>query len=153
MDAGGKSQRERAADYALEAYGTEQEYLWRDDSRPGGGDSSGVLRHPGSKKWYGIFMDVSRERLGLEEEGAVEILNVKCGPLLTGSLLGQAGFLPAYHMNKVNWISIVLDGTLEDEEIFPLLDLSYGNAAPKRKRQSGSRKKEPDREKEGDTEQ
>lgn len=129
MGAQGKSQRERVADYALEVYGTEPEYLWENDP-------SGVFRHPASKKWYGIVMSVSRERLGLEGPGSVEILNVKCGPLLAGSLLEQKGFLPAYHMSKGNWVSVLLDGTLEDGEIFPLLDLSYENVSPKARRRS-----------------
>ena len=45
----------------------------------------------------------------------------------------QPGFLPAYHMNKQNWISIILDGSVPDDKIFPLLGLSYDSVAPKRR--------------------
>lgn len=37
----------------------------------------------------------------------------------------KEGFFPAYHMNKENWISILLDGTVSADEIKPLLELSY----------------------------
>nr|WP_254045937.1 MULTISPECIES: MmcQ/YjbR family DNA-binding protein [unclassified Gilliamella] len=33
--------------------------------------------------------------------------------------------MPAYHMNKEHWISIVLSGPLTDKEIFDFLDESY----------------------------
>ena len=61
-------------------------------------------------------------------------MNVKCGAIMAGSLLSQKGFLPAYHMNKNYWVSILLDGSLPDEQIAPLLELSYNSVAPKRKR-------------------
>ena len=69
-------------------------------------------------------MEVERKRLGLEGNGAASILNVKTGPLLQGSYLGKAGILPAYHMNKTNWVSIILDTV--DHGIFEeLLDISW----------------------------
>ena len=61
-------------------------------------------------------------------------MDVKCGPLMVGSLLAQDGFFPAYHMSKSSWISVILDDTLSDEDIYPLLELSYDSVAPKRKK-------------------
>jgi len=92
-----------------------------------------VFRHPSSKKWFGITMNVLPDKLGLDGEGPIDVINVKCGPILVGSLLTEWGFLPAYHMNKTNWITILLNDTVSDEQIAPLLELSYNNAAPKRK--------------------
>ena len=79
-------------------------------------------------------MDIPRNRLGLEGDGDVEIMDVKCGPLMVGSLLTQDGFLPAYHMSKSSWISVLLDETVPDEQIYPLLELSYDSVAPKQKK-------------------
>lgn len=45
--------------------------------------------------------------------------------MMIGSLRMKEGFFPAYHMNKENWISILLDGTVSADEIEPLLELSY----------------------------
>lgn len=42
------------------------------------------------------------------------------------------GFLPGYHMNKTNWLSILLDGTVSDEQILDLLDLSFQMTAKKK---------------------
>lgn len=40
-------------------------------------------------------------------------------------MLLHHGFYEAFHMNKRNWISIVLDNTLSDEEICRWIDNSY----------------------------
>ena len=79
-------------------------------------------------------MDIPRNRLGFEGGGAVDIMDVKCGALMVGSLLAQDGFLPAYHMSKSSWISVLLDETVPDEQIYPLLELSYDSVAPKQKK-------------------
>ena len=84
-----------------------------------------VLRHSDTRKWYALFMDVPRNRLGMEGGEHVDILNIKCDPILSGSLRLRKGFLPAYHMNRENWLTILLDGTVDAEEIYPLLDMSY----------------------------
>lgn len=118
--------------YVEDAYGTEPEYLWAD--APG----FAVLRNT-DRKWYGIVMDVPRNKLGLDGEETVDILNVKCGKLLPGSLRMKPGYLPAYHMNKEQWISILLDGSVPGEEIRALIDLSYDLTRKKTKRKSAER--------------
>lgn len=93
-----------------------------------------VLRHAGTQKWYALFMDVPRERLGLSGSESVDILNVKCDPRLSGSLRMGKGILPAYHMHRDSWITILLDGTVPAKDIFPLLDMSYALTREKSKR-------------------
>ena len=122
-----KSQRERITQYILDTYGTEAEYLWADSP------DSAVFRHPASRKWYAIIMGVLPERLGLSGEQVLYVMNVKCSTIIIGSLLSTKGFLPAYHMNKNHWISIVLDNSVPDDQITPLLELSYDSVAPKRR--------------------
>ena len=120
------SQRERITQYIQDTYGTEAEYLWADSP------DSAVFRHLASRKWYAIIMGVLPERLGLPAGQALDVMNVKCSTIMIGSLLSTKGFLPAYHMNKNHWISIVLDGSVSDDQITPLLELSYDSVAPKR---------------------
>ncbi len=120
-------QRERIMQYVQDRYGTNPERLWA--KYP----DFAVYRHPASRKWFAIIMDIPRSRLGLDGDEAVDVMNVKCGPILVGSLLAQDGFFPAYHMNKSSWISVLLDETVPDEQIFPLLELSYDSVAPKRR--------------------
>ncbi len=96
-----------------------------------------VLRHADTRKWYALIMDLPKEKLGLSGDGSVDILNIKCDPMLSGSLRRNKGFLPAYHMNRENWISILMDGTVPAGDIYPLLDLSFELTEKKSKR-SGS---------------
>lgn len=98
--------------------GSEAEYLFA--KFPG----YAVLRHP-NQKWYAVIMDLARSKLGLPGQGVVDVLNVKCDPRMTGSLQQQPGILPAYHMNKESWVTVLLDGTVELGQIAILLDISY----------------------------
>lgn len=104
--------------YVKEQYGTLPEHLWKKDPQ------SAVLRHQ-NRKWYAVIMNVKKNALGLHETGNVDIMNVKCDPELTGLIIQTYGFLPGYHMNKKYWISILLDGSVEESKILDFLDMSY----------------------------
>lgn len=112
-------ERETLLAWAREQYGCQPEYLWL--RYP----NYAVLRHPGNGKWFGALIDLPREKLGLAGEGWVDLLNVRLEPELAADLRQEPGFLPGYHMNKKNWLSILLDGTVEEERILELLDISY----------------------------
>ena len=60
-----------------------------------------------------------------KEDKEVEIINVKINKLDKLKLLSIKGIYLAYHMNKDSWITITLDDTLDDKEIFKLIDDSY----------------------------
>lgn len=105
--------------YVKKKYGTEPEYLW--ERNP----SYAVLRHQDNGKWYGILMDVPKNKLGLSGTDAVDILDVKCEPAMIDLLRQSPGFLPGYHMNKNHWVSILLDGTVSEGTILDLLDMSF----------------------------
>lgn len=126
------SQRDRIMEYVRNRYGTDPEHLWA--KYP----NYVVFRQPASRKWFAIIMDIPRNRLDLEGDEFVDVMDVKCGAIMVGSLLAQDGFRPAYHMSKGTWISVLLDETVPDEQIFPLLELSYDSVAPKRKQTKGA---------------
>ena len=111
--------REDILKYANISYNTKSERLWT--KFPG----YEVLRHNRNKKWYALIANVSRNKIGLSGEELIDILNVKCDPDMVAVLSSQKGIIPAYHMNKRHWITIILDGTVSDQEIYHLLDLSY----------------------------
>lgn len=47
-------------------------------------------------------------------------------PDLVQSLIhDNPGFRPAYHMNKQRWVSILLDGSVDIDNIRTLIDTSY----------------------------
>lgn len=109
--------RQDVFEWAKETFGTEPEYPWK--------DWNCVLRHKHNSKWYAVILEVNERKLGLSGDGIIDVLNVKCDPMLIGSLRQKTGFFPAYHMNKDRWISIALDGTVPSEEIKNLIELSY----------------------------
>ena len=105
-------------EYAENRFRSAPEYPWDDDQ------VDFVFRHANNKKWFALYMEVDGKRLGLDGTGLVSILNVKTGPLLQGSYLGRPGIFAAYHMNKTNWVTIVLD-RVDQSTIKELLDISW----------------------------
>lgn len=93
-----------------------------------------VFRHPGSGKWFALIMDAPRGRLGLSDFGTLDVVNLKCDPVLVASLHGESGIFPAYHMNKENWLTVALDGSAPDDILRALLDMSYDLTRPKRRK-------------------
>ena len=120
MNAQQSTGRQRIITYVADTYGIEPDWPWS-----GTYATSCVLRHPGNRKWFGLLMSVRRELLGLDGEKPVDILNVKCDPDVTSIARGAEGILPAYHMNKDAWVTILLDGSVPEEMVFDLLDRSF----------------------------
>lgn len=106
--------------YVQDTYGIGPDYPW--PSSP----NFAILRHDGTRKWFGAVMDITMDKLGEPSDRPVDALNVKCDPLLMGSFLCEKGIYPAYHMNKEHWLTVLLDGTVEEETIQRLIDISYG---------------------------
>ena len=84
-----------------------------------------VFRHNGNRKWFAVIMDIPRKNLGLSGEGEISVVNLKCDTRLIGSFREEPGIFPGWHMNKAHWLSVALDGTVEDEKIRVLVDMSY----------------------------
>ena len=105
--------------YVREKFGTEPEYPWARYPH------YAVLRHQQGRKWYALIMDVPPDRLGLAGDGPVEIINLKSDGVLDLLISGTPGILPAYHMDKRHWVSILLDGGITPEELFALIDASH----------------------------
>ncbi|HEN3296555.1 TPA: MmcQ/YjbR family DNA-binding protein [Yersinia enterocolitica] len=112
--------REELFSYAREHFKSEPEYLW--SKLP----SYAVLRHHDGKKWFGIVMNVPGTKLGLKTDDELDILEVKVRPEYIGSLRKKDGILPAYHMNKEHWVSVLLSSLLSPNEIHELLADSHG---------------------------
>ncbi|HIT85153.1 MAG TPA: MmcQ/YjbR family DNA-binding protein [Candidatus Ornithomonoglobus intestinigallinarum] len=119
--------REELAEYIENQYGVQAEHPWAD--APG----YAVFRHGGNRKWFAVIMNVPADRLGLKADGEIDIVNLKCDPLLVDLLKRGDGFFAAYHMNKEHWISAALGGNDGGEKIKPLLDASFLLTAPKTK--------------------
>lgn len=110
--------RQNILRFAAEAYQTTPEYPWQRSPE------HAVLRHPNGK-WYGLIVTVPRCRITGTSNAPCDILNVKCDSMMIGSVILQKGFYPAYHMNKNNWISILLDDSVPLEQVTAMLKTSY----------------------------
>ncbi len=90
-----------------------------------------VLRHSGTGKWFGLLISVPDKYFA----GGGDGLNLKCPEELAYILTSEySGIIPAYHMNKKLWITVMLDSDVPCEEIFKLIRLSYDITAVKSKR-------------------
>ena len=107
--------------YIAEQYGSNPEQLFHKDP------SISIFKRPDNHKWFAATKDIAYRSIGVDKGGRVNILNVKLDPLIVATLLKREGFRPAWHMNREHWITIQLDGTVEDEEVFTFLDMSFGN--------------------------
>ncbi|MBR0415524.1 MAG: MmcQ/YjbR family DNA-binding protein [Clostridia bacterium] len=111
--------RQEVVAFIKTEFGVEEEHLWMNFS------DYIVFRNPKNKKWFAIIMNIEKKKLGLEGEGQVNIIDLQCDPILIGSLLLGEGYLPAYHMNKASWITVLLDGSANENELKDLIRLSY----------------------------
>lgn len=119
--------REEITKYIKKKYKAGPEMLWR--SYP----DYAVFRHEDNRKWFAIIMDVDADKLGLPGKERVDIIDVKIDDLmLRDILLRQPGYLPAYHMNKQKWITIMLDGSVDAEQVCRMIDASFLDTASKK---------------------
>lgn len=70
-------------------------------------------------------MSVDKSKLGLPEQGNIEILNLKAAPSIVADLLKKQDYFPAYHMNKKHWYTLCLDNSITDADMITLLSMSY----------------------------
>ena len=111
--------------YIFDTYSVEPDYPFSDDN------VSAVFRHAGNRKWFALVMNIPAQKLGLPSDARIDIVNMKCDPVVIGSFRGLPGLFPAYHMSKENWITAALDGSAADETVKTLLDMSYQATAQK----------------------
>ena len=107
------------ADYIEETYGVTWEHLFA--KYP----DFLVFRHTGNRKWFAVLMQIPGEKLGLPAGGHIRVMNVKCDTRLIGSFRQESGIYPGYHMSKAHWLTVALDGAVEDSKLKFLLDMSY----------------------------
>ncbi len=111
--------KEEIFKYARKNFGSEPEFLWQ--KYP----DYAVLRNNKNSKWYALFANVPAEKLGVKDSKNVDILNVKCDPVMISSLIDNKRYFRAYHMNKEHWITVVLNGSIPKQEIFSMINLSF----------------------------
>ena len=105
-------------EYCSGTYGTSPDYPFDDDFE------TAVLRHADNRKWYAIVMHVSRRKFGFESDEVIDVVNLKLPTEMFGSFGAPDGVYPAYHMNKLHWISVLLPDA-PDEIVQFLVNVSF----------------------------
>ena len=114
--------------YCLTTYGTSPDYPFDEDFE------TAVLRHGENRNWYALVMRVSRRKFGFDSDEVDDVVNLKLPVEMFGSFGAADGVYPAYHMNKLHWISVLLPDAPEDVVRF-LVNVSFEATKNKRKRQ------------------
>ena len=104
--------------YCADTYGTAADYPFDEDFE------TAVLRHTDNRKWYAIVMRVSRRKFGMDSDEIIDVVNLKLPTEMFGSFGASDGVYPAYHMNKLHWISVLLPDAPEDVVAF-LTNVSF----------------------------
>ena len=105
-------------EYCLDTYGTSPDYPFDADFE------TAVLRHTDNRKWYAIVMRVSRRKFGFDSDEVIDVVNLKLPIEIFGSFGAADGVYPAYHMNKLHWISVLLPDAPDDVVRF-LVNVSF----------------------------
>ena len=113
--------------YCIDTYGTSPDYPFDDLFE------SAVFRHRDNRKWYAIVMKVSRRKFGFDSDEVIDVVNLKLPTEMFGSFGATDGVYPAYHMNKLHWISVLLPDSPDDIVQF-LVNVSFeATKSPKKK--------------------
>ena len=94
--------------YCSGTYNTSPDYPFDEDFE------TAVLRHVDNRKWYAIVMRVSRRKFGFDSDEVIDVVNLKLPTEMFGSFVAADGVYPAYHMNKLHWISVLLPDAPND---------------------------------------
>ena len=118
--------KQQFLEYCAGAYGTSPDYPFDEDFE------TAVFRHKDNRKWFAIVMRVSRRKFGMNSDEVIDVVNLKLPTEMFGSFGAADGVHPAYHMNKLHWISVLLPDAPEDVVAF-LTNASFEATKSKRK--------------------
>lgn len=114
-------------EYCLDAFGTSPDYPFEGDFE------TAVLRHTDNRKWYALVMRVSRRRFGFNNDDVIDVVNLKLPIEMHGAFGSDDGVYPAYHMNKLHWISVLLPD-VSDDILKLLVNVSFDATITSKKR-------------------
>lgn len=103
-------ERKEIIKYCLELPNTYEDYPFPEDRL------SAVMKHSNNKKWFALIMNVKNKLY----------LNVKTNPDYSDILRNTYDYIiPAYHMNKEHWNTIIIDENVDENIVKELIEQSY----------------------------
>ncbi|UXR77949.1 MULTISPECIES: MmcQ/YjbR family DNA-binding protein [unclassified Staphylococcus] len=111
--------RDEILEYVKTAYGISPDYPW--EKYP----NYVALRHQGNHKWFGLIVDITADKIGLDCDKVIDVMNVKVEKELIGALRRKKGVYEAYHMNKANWVTLNLEELASFDELIEFIESSY----------------------------
>ena len=121
--------KQKFLEYCLDTYSTSLDYPFDEDFE------TAVLRHADNRKWYALVMKVSRRKFGFESDEVIDVVNLKIPTEMFGSFGAADGVYPAYHMNKLHWISVLWPDAPNDVVQF-LVNASFESTKKSNKRKT-----------------
>ena len=112
-------QTQLVIEYIRSKYNDELEFLWKDYP------NCAIARRKDNKKWYLIIAAIPKNKLGLKIDEIVEIIDLRADKEQISEILKQDNIYKGWHMNKKTWITIILDGSIRDNELCKKIDDSY----------------------------
>lgn len=112
-------QAKKLIDYVRNKYGDELEYLWTKFP------DNAVWHRKDTGKWYGALLSVSTSKLGVVPGEMAEIIDLRIQPEYMSDLIDHKLYFPGWHMNKKNWYTMILDGSVSLDELYHRIDESY----------------------------
>ncbi len=108
--------------YVRKSYQDELQFLWTKFPE------NAVYRRQDNAKWYAALLVLKKSKLGLDGDDAIDIIDLRGKPEDISALIDGKKYFPGFHMNKKNWFTICLDGSVPLEEIFHRIDESFALA-------------------------
>ncbi len=122
--------KQEICDYIRKKYGMDPEYKWRRYSE------YAIFRHADNNKQFALLTTVPRKKIGLGSTGTEDVIDLKIDDMFfRDMLIQQDGILPSCQTNRMRWISVVLDGTVPEEQLRDLIDMSFMATASARKKE------------------
>ena len=106
-------------EYVRERFGDDPEFLW--ERFP----DNAIWRRQDNKKWYGLIITISKNKLGFDSNEIVEAIDLRLNPEQIAETVDHKRYFPGWHMNKKNWYTMILDGSIPTEEICRRIEKSY----------------------------
>ena len=103
--------------FAETEWGETPEFLWKNFP------DYAVMRRKDTDKWYALLARLTADKVGGSKKDIIEVVNMRRTEGMDGPR-----FLPAYHMNKKTWTTVILDGTIDANKLLRFLTVSRENA-------------------------